>query len=134
MGGHLGIIRASRDHPGGPWEQQDGLEVVDNMIFDDFGVTLALAYITFWVSKCLKMFFVCRACFQVIFLSISDSNFRRLGLPHQSFRMGKYWENRFSMGNVFNKFGDRSYPVFNALMAAFLVFCIRNTTQRVLVI
>ena len=44
FGGHFGISGASWDaiwrpqaHPGGPWEQQDGLEVVNNTIFVDFG-------------------------------------------------------------------------------------------------
>ena len=31
-----GTILAPRDHPGGPWEQQDGHEVVNNRIFADF--------------------------------------------------------------------------------------------------
>ena len=35
----LGAILAPRDHPGGPWEQQDGREVANNRILVDFGVT-----------------------------------------------------------------------------------------------
>ena len=45
MGDHFGVsgapweaILAPRDHPGGPWEQQDGHEVVNGRIFVDFGV------------------------------------------------------------------------------------------------
>ena len=44
LGDHFGVsatweaILAPRDHPGGPWEQQDGHEVVRNRIFIDFGV------------------------------------------------------------------------------------------------
>ena len=50
-GGHFGTsgapcrtILALRDHPGGPWEQQDRHEVVWNMIFIDFGVILGPEY------------------------------------------------------------------------------------------
>ena len=32
-----GTILGPRDQPGGPWEQQDGLEVVDNRIFVGLG-------------------------------------------------------------------------------------------------
>ena len=54
MGGHFGIsgapweaILALRDHPGGPWEQQDGHEVVNNKIFVDFGVISGRVYVSF---------------------------------------------------------------------------------------
>ena len=47
MGGHFGTsgepwgaTPAPRVHPGGPWEQQDGFEVVNNRIFVDFGIEL----------------------------------------------------------------------------------------------
>ena len=49
---------APRHHPGGPWKQQDGLELVDNRIFVDFGMIFGLVYVSFWVSKCLQMLFV----------------------------------------------------------------------------
>ena len=39
-------ILAPRDHPGGLWEQQDGLEVVNNRIFVDFGV--GPVNVSFW--------------------------------------------------------------------------------------
>ena len=39
-GAPWGVILAPRDHPGGPWEQQDGLEVVQNRISIDFAVIL----------------------------------------------------------------------------------------------
>ena len=54
MGTHFGIsgahwdaIFAPRDHPGGPWEQQDGHEVARHMIFIDFGVISGLVYVSF---------------------------------------------------------------------------------------
>ena len=43
-----------RGHPGGPWEQQDGFEVVNNSIFFDFGVILGFVYVSFWGFKMLK--------------------------------------------------------------------------------
>ena len=54
MGGHFGIsgtpwkaILAPRDHPGGPWEQQDGHEVANDRIFIDFELILGLVYDSF---------------------------------------------------------------------------------------
>ena len=45
LGSHFGVseahweaILAPRDHPGGPWEQQDGHEVANDRIWADFGV------------------------------------------------------------------------------------------------
>ena len=35
-------ILAPRDQSGGPWEQQDGLDAVDNRIWVDFGMILEL--------------------------------------------------------------------------------------------
>ena len=51
-------ILAPRDHPGGPWEQQDGHEVANNRIFVDLGVILGLVYVSFWSSKCVKNRFI----------------------------------------------------------------------------
>ena len=36
-----GTILAPWEHPGGPWEQQDGLEAVRHMIFMDLGMVLS---------------------------------------------------------------------------------------------
>ena len=49
---------APRGHPGGPWEQLDGLEVVDNRILLDFEVILGLVYGSFWGSTIKQKFFV----------------------------------------------------------------------------
>ena len=46
------------DHPGGPWEQQDGLEVVENRIFCDFGMISGLVYVGFSGPKCLTNRFI----------------------------------------------------------------------------
>ena len=58
LGNHFGVseapweaILAHRDHPGEPWEQQDGHEVTNNMILVDFGVISGLVYVSFWSSK-----------------------------------------------------------------------------------
>ena len=55
MGGHFnlsgapwGAILALRDHPGGPWEQQDGHEVANNRIIVDFGVTPGFMSVSFF--------------------------------------------------------------------------------------
>ena len=60
-GDHFGIsgapweaILALRDHPGGPWEQQDGHEVANNRILVDLGVISGPVYVGFSDPKCLK--------------------------------------------------------------------------------
>ena len=47
LGSTLGAILASWDNLGGPWEQQDGHEVVRNTIFIDFGVILGPCILAF---------------------------------------------------------------------------------------
>ena len=66
-GSHFGIsgapweaILAPRDHPGGPWEQQDGHEVANNRIFVDFGVISGPVYVGFSGPKCFKNRFIFR--------------------------------------------------------------------------
>ena len=61
-GAPWGAILAPRDHPGGPWEQQDGHELVWSRIFIDFGVILGPVYISFLGSRSLKLHF----CFGVV--------------------------------------------------------------------
>ena len=75
------------DHPGGPWEQQDGHEVARHRILVDFGVISGLVYVSFWVSKCVFLF-LCLGLFSVRFSAIFDSMFRRLGLKNLCFRVG----------------------------------------------
>ena len=41
-----GTILAPREHPGGPWEQQHGLEGVRHRIFIDFGVLLGPYFVS----------------------------------------------------------------------------------------
>ena len=48
------LIFAPWGHLGGPWDQQDGFEMVNNRILVDFGVIRELVYVSFWVSKCLQ--------------------------------------------------------------------------------
>ena len=45
------VILATPGHPGRPWEEQDGHEVVGNMIFIDFGVILEPVYVSFLTSR-----------------------------------------------------------------------------------
>ena len=54
MGGHFDVsvapgeaILAPRDHPGGPWGQQDGHEVANDRIVADFGVISGPGYVSF---------------------------------------------------------------------------------------
>ena len=52
----MGAILAPRHQPGGPWEQQDGFEVVDNKIFVDFGMILGPVYDFFGDQNTLNCF------------------------------------------------------------------------------
>ena len=70
---------APRDHSGGPWEQQDGHEVVWNRIFIDLGVILGLVYTIFFDFKTLGILF-----FSGLFLG--QLKFRRLGLQIRGLR------------------------------------------------
>ena len=78
---------SNRGHSGGPWGQHDGLEVVNNMVFVDFGMILGLVNVSFWDFIILTNSFCFRVCFQVIFLSTSASKIRRLGFSNQGFRI-----------------------------------------------
>ena len=51
-------ILVPRDHPAGPWEQQDGHEVVRNMMFIDFGVILGPVKISFLIARSLRFHFL----------------------------------------------------------------------------
>ena len=53
-GASWGGILAPRDHLGGLWEQQDGLEVVIRSILFDFGVILGPVHISFFSSRRLR--------------------------------------------------------------------------------
>ena len=60
LGSTFGVVLASRDNSAGSWEQQDGLEVVNNRIFVDFGMLLGPACVSFWRPKFIKMSFLFR--------------------------------------------------------------------------
>ena len=73
LGDHFGIsgapwgaILTPRDHAGGPWEQQDGLEMVVHKILFDLGVIFKPVYIRFSRSRSLTNRFCFRACLQLI--------------------------------------------------------------------
>ena len=88
--------------------------VVDRILFD-FGVILGSVYINFWKSRTFTFRFFVRACFPVIFLSTSESTFRRLGLPNRGFRMDGIAKKRLFMEIVFCRF-------LRALGTVFLIF------------
>ena len=65
LGDHVGTSGAPRggilarlDNPGGPWEQQDGFEVVVRKILFDFGVILGPVYINLLLSGNLEFHFL----------------------------------------------------------------------------
>ena len=86
------------DHPGGPWEQQDGHEVANNRIFVDFGVISGLVYVSFEATCLKKLFF--SGLFPDIFLSTPDSTFGPSGLPNRCFALKVLQKSTFH-GNRF---------------------------------
>ena len=120
-GAPWGAILAPRDYPGGPWEQQDGFEVVDNRIFVDFGVISGPVYVSFWGSKCVKIVLFL-GLFPGNFLLISDLNFRRLGLPNRCFRIEVLQNTTFHRNRLQRVSGSFFYIFFDALGAVFLIF------------
>ena len=87
-------------------------------------------------QNALKMCFVL-ACFQIIFLSISESNFRRLGLPNRGFRMECIAEIDLSWKSCLVNLGmefDRFSGVFEAVSSDFDSSKTGMQTQHFLVI
>ena len=104
-----------------PWEQQDGLEVVDNRILFNFGVILGVVYVSFWVSECLRILFF-SSLFPGHFFSMSDSSCRRLGLPNHGFRKEGSAKMDLSWNTFLINFGIDFTRFPKALGAVFLVF------------
>ena len=126
---------ALRDHPAGPWGQQDGLELVDSRILLDFGMILVHVYVSFWVSEYLEIRFLCGLVSRSSFYSLGPPKF---GTSKSWFSHGKYCENRFFMEIVSNEFRDRFLLFFlTSSITVFLIFLALGTglkTQRFLVI
>ena len=114
-------ILAPRDHPGRPWEQQDGLEMVVYSILFDLGVILGPVFISFLSSRSLKFHCCFRACFQVIFLSLSESKFR-FGTSKSWFSHWRYCKNRLFVEIVFKEFRNRIWVFFWCLEIRFSDF------------
>ena len=55
LGSTLGGLR---NHPGGPWEHQDGPEFANNKSLVDFGVISGFLHVSIWSSKCIKSRFI----------------------------------------------------------------------------
>ena len=85
--------------------------------WDDFGTSV---YLFFDYKKLDISFFL--ACFQVIFVSISESKFRRLGLQNQGLRIESNAKHAVSWESFLITFGIDFYHLLEALGAAFLVF------------
>ena len=116
---------APRDHPGGPWEQQDGLEVVNNRFpvkcpeaswLREVGFMVFPLKVRFWsdFGSCLCHFVGTETARKIIFVSglsavyfssISESTFRRLALPNRGFRMEVIAAVDFSWKSFLMNFG-----------------------------
>ena len=96
-------IFAPRNHPGGPWEKQDGHEVANNRIFVDLGVISGLVSVSFWVQNALEFFF-----FRLVSKTYSYRFLPRifeLGLPNRCFRMEDIAKVDFSWKSFLVNFG-----------------------------
>ena len=126
FGSTLGAILAPRNHPGGPLEQQVGLEVVDNRICLDLGVILGPAYISFWDA-----FFFPPLISKVIFLSISELELQRLGFPNRRFRVECIAKKNFHGNRFLWIFESMLCRFLEALEAAFLIFWALKTRLKI---
>ena len=75
----------------------------------------------------LKLFF--QACFQVIFLSISDSRFRRVELPNHGFRIEGIAKNDFSWKSFLMK-SRIVFSFFSSIGSRFSVFSLENRLEN----
>ena len=91
--------------------------VVYRILFD-FRVILGRVYISFLIPEIRNAIFF-RACFQVIFLAIFESKFRRLGLPNGGFRIEGIAK---KTEIVFNEFRVRFWLFFRCLGGRFSGF------------
>ena len=128
-GAPLGAILAPRGHPGGPWEQQDGLEMVIYRILPDFRVISRRVYISF-LKKTLN-FILFRACSQVIFSSNFKSEIRRLGLPNRGVRIEGIAKFDLSWKLFLMNSGMDFCCFLEALGAVFLVFWALETELKI---
>ena len=51
LGSTLGGYLATRNNPGGPWEQKDGHAVAHDRILVDFGMISGLVYVSFSIQN-----------------------------------------------------------------------------------
>ena len=116
MGAHFCI----RGHLGGPCDQQDGFEKVNNRILVDLGVIRELVYVRgfkMFTESCLVW-----ACFQVIFNRILTRNFDVWDF-HTWFSLA--WDvlqKSAFRGNRFNEFRDRFSLFLGSLGSGFSGF------------
>ena len=88
--------------------------------FVEFGIDFGDCLCQFLVlSKMFEILFS-RACFQGLFLSISDSKFRHPGLPNRGFRMKSIAKDDCSRKACFVNFGIDFNRFLKALGAVFL--------------
>ena len=122
-----------RGHPGGPfWHFGPALEDhgSSRMVARWSGTGFSSILECFWdiISRAfrtprLEISIFVRVCFQVTFLSISESKFRCLGLQIQGFRMEGIAKIDFSQKSCFMDFGHEFGCFVEVLGAVFLVFC-----------
>ena len=110
-----------RDHPGGPWEQQEGHEVARHRTFVDLGVISGLVYVSFWISKCVKKLFIFRFVLNR-FLGIPDSIVGLLGVQNWCFRIEHITKIQCSCKSFLKNFRLDLECFFDALGHVFLTF------------
>jgi hypothetical protein len=115
------VILTIRGHPGTPWEQQDGYEVVGNTIFIDLGVILGSVYASFlntgrskphsFPGLIQKAFYI-HFCVEISNLGHLDSR-----LSH-----GRYCKNQLSTEIVFYEIRGRNLWLFGRSWYSFFWF------------
>ena len=119
-GAHWGSILALRDHLRGPWDQQDGHEVVRNTTFIDFVVILGPVYPSLLISRSLKFHVVSGFVSRSLFYWSLNRKFRQVGLWIRGFRKDSIAKNNFSQKTLFYEFRGR-FVVFGSSFLLFFV-------------
>ena len=107
-----------RDHPGGPWEHQDGHEFANNRIVVDFEVI-------FGICLCFIFMLVSRSFFYRFLIRIFD-----LGLQKRCFRTECIAKIDFSWKSFYKNPGIDSSCLLDALGAVFLNFQASQTNLK----
>ena len=110
------------------WNVRNDLQIILHdfiWFWNDFGTGLW----QFLGTNMLTNSFLFRACFQIIFSSLSDSEFRSLGLPTRGFRIERIAKIDFSWKSCLTDFGMAFCRFGAALGTVFWLLTMKNTLK-----